>query len=201
MDVLCEKCPLKSYSPVENSPGCFPCPETSTTNSSELADSIQSCICEAGFGILGEKCIECSADTFVSTPSTVMTDKSCSDCPEHSTTNQQSKVDSVALCLCKPGYAFFKTDGNNFHECKRCLQHTYKTSLSNIDQCKDCPLHAVTDASTPPFISVEDCKCKIGTLALTLALTLTFALILASPDRLRGARSRTTLLEVRKEPI
>ena len=161
-DKNCQKCLPNTFSAVKNSPKCDACPDTSVTKADAYATSRQSCVCEAGFSISNQRCTECIADTYMSESSTVYTNKVCMECPKHSTTNQQTKVVSVGQCLCKPGYFFSKRGGTDApHTCSICAPNTYKSTLAN-DKCIDCPVHSVTKASSLPFVSIDQCKCKTG---------------------------------------
>jgi hypothetical protein len=149
----------------QNDEVCIACGELMNT-SSRASNSIDACVCVAGYWMNDTICEQCPDNTYKSN----LGSEPCKPCPLHSTGAAASQ--SVELCVCLPGFldagdgtcdkacaAGFETKRENSAICVGCDVNFYKATYGN-DTCKRCPANSFT-----MFVNstnILNCICEAG---------------------------------------
>ena len=120
----CADCPLHEYSSDDKSE-CLQCPVNSGTASSKSA-TVDSCACNAGYGIDGTKCVACVQGKYKAGAG----NEACSSCPSYSTTKLTASKKELD-CECDKG----SSRENN--KCVTCSAGKYKVAIGEAP-CSDC---------------------------------------------------------------
>lgn len=178
----CVKCPSGTYKPEAGvaPESCVTCPPGTSPNAASTGcqcpggntmvhdvDS-NSCVCAAGYEVVGADCVACAAGTAKPDvgnttcracmsvgPTTTIGATECA-CGDKTTEVFEPSEDSSGLagiCVCKPGYFNNSYTGT----CVRCPVNTFKAvSGSRGNLCKRCPSVANVDATG------TTCTCTCG---------------------------------------
>jgi hypothetical protein len=102
---ICIDCAAGQYNDIEAATVCQNCPDDSG-HQSQGADSIDACLCNAGFGteLDSTQCLACAPGKYKDTQNNVI----CTSCPNDAYSSTQS--DSITGCYCNAGFQASKDD-------------------------------------------------------------------------------------------
>lgn len=138
-------------------PSCMHCDEGSACFSASKCPpfSVENagiCSCNAGFFMLDDVCVTCTAGFYCAGPHTntlrrmLSTGADIEACPGNSTSISGS--DNSSLCLCNSGYtALACSEPPCDPACTACEPGTYKASVSNVVDCEPCPANTYSASS------------------------------------------------------
>ena len=183
-DTSCIKCPAGYFSTTLGATSqdeCMQCP--ANTISLEGSDTLNDCICKAGYtadqnGVVCMSCLtgqykselgfgdcqDCPSNTFaVSTITNRVSDAVCNECPDDSI----SPPRSVALtsCTCPKGYT-----GPDGAPCTICGKGTYKDEKGSSD-CTSCPRATYSEDEGSRVNSCEACPSDSDSLEASIDIS------------------------------
>eukprot|EP00371_Babesia_bovis_P003646 XP_001612293.1 GCC2 and GCC3 domain containing protein [Babesia bovis T2Bo] len=143
------------------------CGDINSVTKEPGASSHTDCLCKPGFYLRHEGqsgCVECPENTFKDHVS----NESCTDCDDHSSTNGKIGAISKEHCVCAPGYYFNGTCQACRHPKKYCpggsTRRDIKTGeiMYETKAPVDCPPNTEIPPGVDTADSVESCKCGKG---------------------------------------
>ncbi|CDR97934.1 hypothetical protein BBBOND_0404220 [Babesia bigemina] len=169
----CTICPVGMYCPGGKSKNnshstAIKCPDINTTTKQPGATNVNECMCNAGYYLRNNNskiCIECPKNTYKS----FISNESCTECDEHSSTSGQIGATSKEQCVCAPGYYFSGTCRACGFPDKYCpggiiSKHDDDTGKDIYETSApvDCPPHTEIPPGVDTADSVDFCKCGKG---------------------------------------
>ena len=161
----CKTCALNYFKSSVGDVQCTACPNTTVTEF-QGADSLDSCVCPAGYHfdyIDDISCLLCQPGTYKTGLSRQQT---CDSCKDHSTSEPGS--DDPSDCLCIPGYGDvngtceicavgYQKESTGNEACTECAVNTFAVNLGT-PTCEAC----IPGKSTGGLSAQAYCECEAG---------------------------------------